>query len=123
MALRKEDLQAGDAVVLRFPQEVALRRASRDRMLARRRRAAAVALGGILAIGWLFTAVRDGTAHASRPGAPAAVTVRSGDTLWDVAERFAPPGSDPRAYVDLLIESNDLAGGHAIAGTRLKLPR
>jgi LysM domain len=63
-----------------------------------------------------------GTTPASRPGAPRAVVVRAGDTLWEVAARWAPDGIDRRAYVDALIELNDLSG-MPVAGQMILLPR
>lgn len=49
-----------------------------------------------------------------------AVRVQPGDTLWGIAAEHAPAGSDVRAYVDALIELNDLHGPLQ-AGTRLRL--
>jgi hypothetical protein len=48
--------------------------------------------------------------------------LRPGETLWDVAERFAPPGIDRRAYVDAVVELNGVEGSVA-AGQRVRLPR
>ena len=39
-----------------------------------------------------------------------------------VAERYSAPGQDPRAYVDALIEMNDL-GPIPQVGERIRLPR
>jgi hypothetical protein len=50
------------------------------------------------------------------------VTVEAGDTLWDLADRYAPEGSDPRAYIDQVMTLNHLAGG-LVEGARIKLPR
>jgi hypothetical protein len=68
------------------------------------------------------TLLAGGTAPASRPGAPHSVVVDAGDTLWGIAERFAPGGIDRRAYVDALIELNELSGVPR-AGQRIVLPR
>ena len=88
-------------------------------MLARRRRSgtALVVLAVIVA-----TLLAGGTAPASRPGAPRAVVVEAGDTLWGIAERYAPDGIDPRAYVDAVIELNELPGMPR-AGQQIVLPR
>jgi hypothetical protein len=48
--------------------------------------------------------------------------MRSGQTLWDLAERYAPTSTDPRAYVDQVLELNHLSGVPA-AGVRVRLPR
>lgn len=96
--------------------------AGRERRAAarRRRRAGVFVLAATLAGGLLAAAPR-GEALASRPGAPARVVLGPGDTLWGVAERYAPQGVDPRAYVDALIELNDLRAAPE-PGRRLRLP-
>jgi len=123
MAIRQEDLLERDAVVLRFPtRRVRSAAARRARMQARRRRTATVAAGLGLIVVFLLATGPSGSAPASAPGAPRAVTVHAGDTLWSLAEAHAPQGMDPRAYVDVLEDLNDLDGGLAI-GMRVKLPR
>jgi hypothetical protein len=120
MALRREEIRAADAAVYVFPTAVARSRARRAAMLARRRRSAAVAAILILASSGAWTLGRGGGV-ASRAGAPARVTVRTGDTLWDLAARYAHPDTDARAYVDALAASNGLHG-ELLAGVRLELP-
>jgi nucleoid-associated protein YgaU len=119
MALREQDFEVPAAALYRFPVERAHARARRARMAARRRRTglAAVVVAVVAA-----TLLAGGTAPASRPGAPRAVVVEAGDTLWGIAERYAPDGIDTRAYVDAVIELNDLDGA-PVAGRRLILPR
>ena len=60
-----------------------------------------------------------------RPRAPAAVgepvTVRPGETLWQIAERVAP-GSDPRETVRRILDLNGLQTAEVQAGTALRLP-
>ena len=117
MAVRSEELIYGrDAVIYRFPRV----RPRRARAEVIRRRAALVAVGVIVVIAALFGTGPRGIAPAS-PSGPRTVVLRSGQTLWDVAERFAPVGVDPRAYLDALVASN---GGSVsvVAGTRLRLP-
>jgi Tfp pilus assembly protein FimV len=48
--------------------------------------------------------------------------LQAGDTLWDVAGKYAPQSVDTRAYVDALLEINHVTGAPS-AGMRLKLPR
>lgn len=48
--------------------------------------------------------------------------VEPGDTLWELAARHAPPGSDPRAYLHRLRELNGLDGGDVRAWTVVRLP-
>jgi len=123
MAIRQEDLDEREAVVYRFPtRRVRSAAARRARMQARRRRTATVAAGLGLIVVFLLATGPSGSAPASAPGAPRAVTVHAGDTLWSLAEAHAPEGMDPRAYVDVLEDLNDLDGGLAI-GMRVKLPR
>lgn len=127
MAVRSEDLYTGlyerDARVIRFPSSAvqqARARRLRRQALARRRLATAVMF--VLAIALFVLATGpEGNVQAGRQ-APKAVTLQPGQTLWDVAERYAPEGEDPRAYVDALIELNSV-DGPALAGQRIKLPR
>jgi hypothetical protein len=92
--------------------------ARRARLVARRRRLGAVVLclGVVVA-----TLLGGGSSVASRPGAPRAVVVREGTTLWDIAARYAPPDMDLRAYVDALVALNQL-GEPPEAGQRVRLP-
>jgi Tfp pilus assembly protein FimV len=124
MALRQEDLLVErDAEVVAFPTRRArISTARRNRMEARRRRTAAVAtLLGLIVVFMLATGP-GGSAPASAPGAPRAVTVHHGETLWSLAETYAPPGMDLRVYVDAIEDLNGLEGALA-AGQRIKLPR
>ena len=75
-----------------------------------------------LIVVFLLATGPSGSSPASAPGTPRAVTVHQGDTLWSLAEAHAPDGMDPRAYVDVLEDLNDLGAG-LVAGTRIKLPR
>jgi hypothetical protein len=50
------------------------------------------------------------------------VVLGRGGSLWEVAERFCPPGMDKRAYVDAVMALNQL-GSAPQAGTRIELPR
>ena len=121
VAIRHEQLEAGSAAVYRFPMWRVRSAAARERMLARRRRSATAA--SILAV-ILAALFMGGWGHSeppSRPGAPGAVVLRPGQTLWEVAARYAPKGSDLRAYVYELERLNHL-GGAPQAGARLVLP-
>lgn len=82
---------------------------------------------GYVVLGLLVAAVTTGLlwlAHASAPaGAPgggaAAVTVRSGDTLWSIASRIAPQ-RDPRITVAALERLNHLDGPSVQPGQVLR---
>ena len=120
MAVRREDLSyTPQATVYRFPTS-AVRRRARRQMMARRRTTVGMAL--------LFVVVATlggGGVGQTAPGAdrtPRAVVVRPGDTLWGIAERYAPSGADPRAYVAALEELNRLEGT-LVAGVRIRLPK
>ena len=122
MAVRSEDLAFGpDAVVYRFPA-AARRRARRQahrRMMFRRR----VTLGTAALMVVAATLAGGGVGEtAPQARGRRAVTVRPGDTLWGIAERFAPEGTDVRAYVDALIELNGLETSLQ-AGVRVRLPK
>jgi LysM repeat protein len=61
--------------------------------------------------------------QAADPAGPApSVVVRSGDTLWSIAARYAP-GGDPFATIDEIRRLNGLTGYTIPAGMRLILPR
>ena len=120
MAVRKEDLRHdGGARVYAFPVVAVRRAAARDAMLARRRRSAGVA--GALLVAALLWSMQGGPA-LSRPGAPHAVQVHSGQTPWDLARRYAAEGADPRAFVDALSQLNGIAGPLE-TGMVVRLPR
>lgn len=139
MAARIEDLLGQDrvglgsarrdAVVYKFPTEQVRRAAAyertrqrrRHRAQIRRRRAALAVVGLATVIVSIFASGPDGTAPASAPGAPHAVVIQPGQTLWDIAERYAPEGIDPRAYVDSLSRLNELDGA-LVSGAQIRLP-
>ncbi|HWC13355.1 MAG TPA: LysM peptidoglycan-binding domain-containing protein [Actinomycetota bacterium] len=120
MALRQEDLVGLDAVLYRFPTDRIAARQARRAMFARRRRTLGIATIAV-AVGLLLAGGPEGTAAASRPGAAEVVTIGRGDTIWGLAERFAPPSVDPRAYADAVLQLNELEGPLQ-PGMRLKLP-
>jgi len=82
-----------------------------------------VGLAGLVLVAAMVLATGPGgAAVASRPGTPARITVAQGETVWDLAERYAPDGIDRRAYVASILELNRL-DGMPLAGQRLKLPK
>ncbi|MGH2755021.1 MAG: LysM peptidoglycan-binding domain-containing protein [Actinomycetota bacterium] len=124
MALRREDLQIGrEAAVLEFPTAIVRARAARRQraVFARRRLTAALTIVIVVALGTQIGGVGN-SVPASTAGAPKTIRLEPGETLWDVAARFAPASIDTRAYVDELIELNDLSGAPA-AGVKIRLPK
>lgn len=50
------------------------------------------------------------------------VTVGFGESLWTLAEKYAP-GTDPRDFIDEIVALNNLSDSAIEAGTRLALPK
>lgn len=98
---------------------------------------AAIVLGmALLVAGWWTQAERRAGsmgaqgAAAAAPGSDAAtpdvrwVVVEPGDTLWGLAQRFGPAGSDTRELVDTLIQLNGLDTRKPLTpGRALRIPR
>lgn len=131
MAIRVEELHEleapVEATIYRFPvprPSVAERRRAallRRRAVGRRRAAAGLVIVAVSVV-MLFAGGPASVAPAGSRKAPRAVVVQPGQTLWSLAERYAGPGVDPRAYVDAILAYNDLAGPPE-AGVRIRLPR
>lgn len=83
-------------------------------------------LGGVAALSFLVVlllglfAVDGGRSPVPRH--TSIVRVQAGDTLWEIADRYAPD-SDPRAVVRRIIELNDLERASLAAGDVLRIPR
>ena len=78
----------------------------------------ALALAGAAVVG-------SSSAAAQGPAAPVAVravTVSSGQTLWQLAGTVVRPGEDIRDVVARLVELNGLDSAALVAGQRLLLP-
>jgi hypothetical protein len=125
MAMVREELVDGaSAIVLPFPSRAVgrARHVSARRRAVTRRRLVLGVVVLLLTAALVLATGPVGVAPASRSGAPAKVTVGAGETVWDLAERYAPDGIDRRAYVDAILELNGLRGA-PLAGERLKLPK
>ncbi len=131
MAVRSEELGQGrvrgvfpptPGEVVAFPTARARARAASGRRAEIRRRRLAALVLPLLVVGFILATGPAGTSVASRSGAPAAVVLSPGETIWDLAERYAPETIDSRAYVDAVLELNDISGVPA-AGQRIELPR
>jgi nucleoid-associated protein YgaU len=93
------------------------------RTRVRRRRRAAILVGGALVVGVLTAPLAKALGEPNEP-APAVeerYVVRSGDTLWSIAGHVAPNG-DPRPVVDALVEANDVDPGALVPGQTLVVP-
>jgi hypothetical protein len=127
VAIRQEELfELDEAQVVAFPtarvRARAAHQARRERMLARRRRTVgALTIAGILFAG-IFATGPAGSSSASDHHRAKRIVVHEGDTLWSLAERYAPEGIDPRAYVDEIVALNHLENGLA-QGARIRLPK
>ncbi len=92
------------------------------RTRVRRRRlvalCAAIGLAAVLS-GPVANAV--GVGGAPDGESPRTYVVRSGDTLWSIAARFAP-ASDPRVVVDTIASANGVDPGALVPGQRLSIP-
>lgn len=125
-AIRQEELRgyADEARVYEFPTGPVRRRVAEERqVMFLRRRVAAAALVALLVGGGALVLGSAGAPEVtSRPGAPRQVRLERGTTLWQVAERYAPPGTDPRSYIRATLELNGLAAPPH-EGARIKLPR
>ena len=53
----------------------------------------------------------------------ATVVVAPGETVWDIAAEYTPPGAHPQAYVAEVLRYNDLTASAVLPGTVLRLPR
>ena len=62
------------------------------------------------------------TVHAAPPVTYTNATVRSGDTLWSLAERSTSSGADVQATVDQIIAANHLANANLTVGQKLRIP-
>jgi hypothetical protein len=98
-------------------------RAATPVRLTRRGRLLVVALLTGLALGLLLLATAHATATSDRGTSPVAdrVTVRSGETLWAIAERIRPD-ADPRATIERIRDMNALDAGGPQAGQVLLVP-
>jgi Tfp pilus assembly protein FimV len=89
----------------------------RTRVRRRRATLAAVALGlSVLVSGPARAALGPDASPIGRR-----YVVRSGDTLWAIAQR-QDPASDPRPVVDEIQRSNHLSNGSIVPGQRLWIP-
>ena len=81
-----------------------------------------MATGAVVAGLWAGPAAQAlGGSTAPVPVAGGSYVVRSGDTLWSIADRVAP-GQDPRPVVDAIAAANQVAPGAIVPGQTLLVP-
>ena len=78
---------------------------------------AAAAIG----IGLLAGSAGAGSRAADAAPAPQHV-VRSGETVWTIAQRMVGPDGDPRPVVDAIIRTNRIEDATIVPGQVLALP-
>ncbi len=61
--------------------------------------------------------------HAAKPVTYATVTVKSGDSLWDLAGARTAPDGDVQATVDAIVTANHLNGAALQPGQHLRIPQ
>ena len=59
--------------------------------------------------------------EAVKPGQITYVSVHAGDTLWSMAQHYAP-NTDPREWIDRVTTMNSLGSAGVLAGERLAIP-
>ena len=93
-----------------------------SRTRVRRRRLAILATVSVVGGLWAGPVAHalDGSAEPV-PVASRSYVVRSGDTLWAIADRLAP-GRDPRPVVDAIAAANGVTAGDLVPGQTLIVP-
>jgi len=94
----------------------------RRRVRLTRRGRAVVVLLALLLAGFVVVLAAPASQAADPAGPAPTVVVRSGDTLWSIAMRYAP-GTNPFATIDEIRRLNGLSGYTVPVGLRLTLPR
>jgi hypothetical protein len=99
-----------------------VRRPGRLRLTRRGRVVVVLVALVLLVLGFSVGRVSSQAAGNARGHAVHTVTVRAGETLWQIARRVSPQ-SDPRVVVWQLEQVNHLSDGRVLAGQQLVLPR
>ena len=77
------------------------------------------ALSGLIAI----PALSQARLYAASPEHAVAVTVRQGDNLWSIADRYTKADASTQDTVDRIIAANHLPDATIRVGERLTVPR
>lgn len=110
-------------------------RPGRKASAAQRRRRVGVLAAVVLVVGalawspWSSGAEAASPTSSADPASPARsddaarLVVGAEDTIWDLARTHAPAGTDPRRYVDTVMEANEVDPQRLRAGEVLWLPQ
>jgi predicted Zn-dependent protease len=82
----------------------------------------AIALASLSAI-FTIPALSQARLYAAGPQHFASVTVRHGDNLWTIADRYTPGGASVQDTVDRILAVNGMADATVVPGEQLKIPR
>jgi predicted Zn-dependent protease len=93
-------------------------------MLRRRKRFTLMPAVALIGLSALVSVPLLSSSHlyAASPARLTTVTVRSGDTLWTLAERFTPSGGNVQDTIDRIDSQNHLNGTMIVPGERLQIP-
>lgn len=82
---------------------------------------AALVSAGLL-IGGLGSLAQAGPPGSTRRVAVHSYVVRTGDTLWSIAQRVSERDADPRGLVQRIAEANGVDAGYLVPGQTLRIP-
>ncbi|HEX2088984.1 MAG TPA: LysM peptidoglycan-binding domain-containing protein [Actinomycetota bacterium] len=85
-------------------------------------RVGATAAAAAVGIG-LFAGSAGAGSRAADPAPAPQHVVRSGETVWSIAQHVVGPEEDPRPVVDTIIKVNRIENGMIVPGQVLALPR
>ncbi len=77
------------------------------------------ALSALIAI----PALSQSKLYAAGPTHRVTVTVKGGESLWNIADRFTPSGESTQETIDRIMETNHLVGPTIVPGERLIIVR
>lgn len=99
-----------------------IKRARREAKLNRQRRTAVLIAAIIISVAAVFGALKIGTTEAADSTA-VCVVVKSGDTLWSLAEEYKPENKEIRQFVRKIADFNELDGLMIYEGQLIRIPQ
>jgi LysM repeat protein len=93
-------------------------------MLRKRKRFTLMPAVALLGLSALVSVPLLSSAHlyAAAPERQTTITVKSGDTLWTLAERYTPSGGNVQDMIDQIAGMNHLSSATIVPGERLAIP-